>query len=221
MDQPSDTGIWSDQGTYPGLADRTIIIVGTDSRPTSVDTKSGIVYNGLTSEEDAMRNALGTFKVESGKVFVSDPCYSRDTDGMVYDAVNGDWKATATIREGRVSILTAVTKDKGGKWERTGLHMGVDSGQMSIFDNRFYKKDSEGKGKCSPTWEYMEKDRDDGAFYGACCTLTCGETNGTEKQGGVLEHGCVSSTGWGDGSYPLFVKLNKAGKVVGVKVKFM
>lgn len=174
-----------------------------------------------------MRNALGTFKVESGKVFVSDPCYSRDTDGMVYDAVNGDWKATATIREGRVSILTAVTKDKGGKWERTGLHMGVDSGQMSIFDNKFYRKEGD-DAVITPTWrEHMKKDKWEdekdggGFFYATCCSLTCGETNGTEKKGGVIAHGCVSESGWGDGSYPLFVKHNKAGKVVGVKVKFM
>ena len=167
---------------------------------------------------------LGTFKVETGKVYVCDPCYGKgDSLGYLADAVNGVWKATARItkNEGRVSVLTAKSSEAkdGGEWTKLRTAC-VDSGQMSIFDFDFFKKESEGKGKCSKSWQYME-DEDDGAFYGACCSLTCGESNGVGMHGGVLEHGAVSSTGWGDGCYPVFVKKNKTGKVVAVKVKFM
>jgi len=182
-------------------------------------------------------NKLGTFKVETGKVYVSDPCYEKSQGkttnrslGIALPAVNGIWRSSATIHktEGRVSVLTAKSQESrmGGVWTEV-FEAGVDSGQMSIFDEKFYRVKSEGQGKLSPTWKYMatgkhENEKDGGGvFYGACCTLTCGEDNGATSQAGVLEHGAVSSTGWGDGSYPVFVKKNKAGKVVAVKVKFM
>ena len=182
---------------------------------------------------------LGTFKVETGKVYVSDPCYEKSEGkttsrslGVALPAVNGIWESTVAVHktEGRVSILTAkartVRNSESGAWTEV-FEAGVDSGQMSIFDEKFYRAKSEGEGKMSPTWEGMatskhENEKDGGGtFYGACCTLTCGEDNGRTSQAGVLEHGAVSSTGYGDGCYPVFVKKNKAGEVVAVKVKFM
>ena len=169
-----------------------------------------------------MKKILGSFNVTSGKVVISDPCYSEIKERS---AINGLWKSYVNLNgEGRVTSLVAEYQglvDAGAKWLRDRPE-GVDSGQMSVFDSSFYRKDAEGKGKISKSWEYMEDDKDDGAFYGACCTLTCGESNGVGTPGGVLEHGVVSQTGYGDGSYPVFLKFSGTHKrIVAIKVKFI
>ena len=164
---------------------------------------------------------LGTFKVESGKVTISDPCYSKGTwcAGEV-PAVNGSWKAEAELNgEGRVMVLTAGLSTAKGKWEQTKIDGGVDSGQMSIFDSKFYLDDSEAKG-AKPGWmEPSEGEEGYSPFYSACCNLTCDE-NSKDLHGGVLPHGVVASSGYGDGSYPVFVKKNAKGLAVAIKVEF-
>ena len=83
---------------------------------------------------------------------------------------------------------------------------GVDSGQVLIIDPCYV--DSE--------WKQNSKKGtglDDGT-YGDCCRLTL-----SKKQGGVLKYkmghkglGVVSSTGYGDGEYPVYAIISDEGK---------
>ncbi len=172
-----------------------------------------------------MKKVIGTFKVESGEVTVSDPCYDLKSIAGKWQAVNGDWKAAINLRkDGTVSSLTAtlVNPGKTDKWEKTNSAGGVDSGQMSIFDSKFYRAPSEADGKPQPKWMDSKRIKEVGEkFYGACCTLTCGD-NSENLGGGVLAHGTVSSSGYGDGVYPVYVKFanGPSAKVVGIKVRF-
>ena len=58
---------------------------------------------------------------------------------------------------------------------------------------------------------------EDGTFYGSCCNLTC-ETKG---HFGVIPFGVVSSSGFGDGGYPCFVKRNEEGQIVAAIIPFI
>ena len=88
-----------------------------------------------------------SFSVESGAVFVSDPCYQLDTwcAKKLTDVRNGKWLATVEYsNEGswgiRVARLIAWHSDLGNDPEALEFFepifgtLGVDSGQMSIFD---------------------------------------------------------------------------------------
>lgn len=149
------------------------------------------------------------FQVKSGKIRITDPCYSKDTwcAGTV-DALNGEWTAEAVISdEGswgrRVAVLTVTHKDhKVGSPLITTIEAGVDSGQMSVFDEGAYPDD---------TGEYNDLD----SFYRKACNLTYSEED-DRKFGYFDEIGFVSSSGYGDGCYPaeVFGENGAATKIV-------
>jgi hypothetical protein len=178
-----------------------------------------------------MKKSIGTFTIETGKVRISDPCYEKGTicAGTVSGVLKGEWKATANLnREGRVAslVVTHAKAKPADKWIALNIDCGVDSGQMSIFDDKFYRKASESVGKITKQWEKMakDKDKDGGApFYAAACSLTCGneEDPNHENHGGVMPHGAVSSSGYGDGSYTAYTREDAKGNIVAIKVKFI
>ena len=164
-----------------------------------------------------------TFELKSGKIVISDPCYDRATWCGIYGrkAMNGTWETDIGISdEGewgkRVSVLVAKHGDFASRhdWEDYGT-VGVDSGQMSIFDSNAYK-DGEG-----------EADKD-GTFYNRCCRETCKAFDHRPKKKadedydwGVVDNaGVVSCSGYGDGSYPVEV-IKEGDKIVAVRVTFI
>lgn len=154
---------------------------------------------------------LGTFEVKSGKVIVSDPCYTRGTwcAGSL-EVPNGIWEAsTEESDEGSWGIRTAslIAKLKGSKdlpWTKTNIHVGVDSGQAGIFCDSVYPH--------GDTGDYSDLD----SFYGNVSNIDSG--NG--YRGGVIEGGCKSSSGYGDGGYNCFVQKDEE-KIVGIKIVFI
>lgn len=94
---------------------------------------------------------LGKFEIESGVIRVSDPCYDKDTwcSGTI-NGKKGTWNAFVTLSDEdawgeRVSELSALHSDYGvldGVWELTEIDGGVDSGQMGIFDDKYYQDES-------------------------------------------------------------------------------
>lgn len=150
---------------------------------------------------------IGTFEVISGKVNVTDPCYDL-TESNVYNVFaknlptkNGIYCAFVEINssDNRIASIGAVHIDYfksdfsfNNKWERTSYNIGVDSGQAGIFDTEIYP---EGK-----TGEYDDL----ATFYGKICKLTT-----HKRQYGIYKHrGVVSSSGYGDGEYTLYVMID-------------
>ena len=174
------------------------------------------------------KRTVGSFVVETGEVVVSDPCYEKGLKKkMPLPALNGEWVSHVNLNgENRVSSLVAVhkgTKRNGrGTWVAKGLR-GVDSGQMSIFDAKHFRKEGDDS-KITPTWrEYIkyEDEKDGGGFfYATCCSLTCGEDNGVKSKAGVQAHGVVSQTGYGDGSYSFAIQENDKGEAVAIRIQF-
>lgn len=89
-------------------------------------------------------------------------------------------------------------------WVDSDINVGVDSGQAGFFDLALYQQ----------VWEsepVKEK------FYDEVCALTCL----TEGDWGVHPVGCVSSTGWGDGSYTCLVRRDEELRLIEAIIVYM
>lgn len=164
-----------------------------------------------------------SFEVESGRLVVSDPCYDKETWCGAYGlpAQNGKWVGFATYSdEGdwgiRVECITAHVrglKPEYLNWTKLTQEFGVDSGQMSIVDERYYPE------------EPGEDDKFYAGGWGATLSDVCfgavtakrirpdqldmverikvHEGKDFNEEIWQVDHRCgvVSSTGYGDGGY--------------------
>lgn len=145
---------------------------------------------------------IGEFKV-NGEIGVGDPCYARP-DCLVLDAVSGPWAGYVMLRDegnGRTSVaeLIAVCQRYNGDIEdisdaETIGIAGVDSGQMVIASADDFPTERE---------------------YDAVCRAHT-------KAGGLIHNGVVSTSGYGDGGYDVYVDREKGrGKISAVRVVFI
>ena len=165
---------------------------------------------------------LGDFQIESGMVFVSDPCYELDTEcaKLVENVKNGKWIAeieTKKVWGERVSKLRCyhVSVKHGDRieWETVSADIGVDSGQAGVFDYDHFKKDSDAEGLIRESKkEIICKDE---PWYSMCCDRTLNESGA-----GVIPFGVVSSSGLGDGTYICEV-AKEDDVVVAIQVNFL
>ena len=148
----------------------------------------------------AVKKKTTGFKVTSGGICCSDPCYAYPS--VHVDALNGDWVAKAEkTDEGswghRVSKIIVHHKSFspiGNNYQTETKIIGVDSGQAGVFDANIYNS---------------------GSFYDKCCSTTLG------KQGyGYVDGGFVSSSGYGDGGYEAVI-YKKNNKAVAIEVTFI
>ena len=171
------------------------------------------------------------------KVVVSDPCYTIPTwcqavldnvkPGVYHTTVKkhdaGDWG-------NRCSMIYAIHEDYidhpnliDGKWEKTNYDIGVDSGQCGIFDFDSYRNDNHqielGEGDISffsqEPWSRDKNEEPGESWY----VKMCSRTLGTEHWG-TYDSGIVSSSGFGDGSYDLYV-VYKRNKIVAFAIDFL
>jgi hypothetical protein len=146
-------------------------------------------------------------------IHITDPCYDRGTWCAQWDvaAKAGKWVASAVLGDlpgwgERVTniVVRHESFDPNGQqdWEFLG-NVGVDSGQAGVFAAEAY-----------PEGDETGDMRDLESFYGKCCALTI-----AEPRYGTFAGGFVTSSGLGDGSYPVEV-VRIAGKVVAVRIDF-
>lgn len=170
-----------------------------------------------------MEKFIGTFKLADGKVIVSDPCYEKGTwcQGRVDNAKSGVWNCFVKEGDdGRIAELIALysnVKDidrLANEWEEKPFTIGVDSGQAGFFQESCFRNDATSR----DYYDYFngEEDREEGdRWYGVCCGLTL-----SEARAGVLEGGVVSSSGYGDGAYPLYT-VEENGKIITMRLVFI
>ena len=156
------------------------------------------------------------FNVESGSLVLSDPCYGRETRGYhEVDALNGQWMAEVRYIDAgdwgiRVQELFAVHIDYEVSYDDCEVDyvddLGVDSGQMCIWDRDDYTNDD---------------DRYEAIGYGDL---------GDESDGTLSKHqsyrgdcGVACSSGYGDGVYEAecFFEDGPDSPVVAVAIRFI
>lgn len=169
---------------------------------------------------------LGQFEITSGEAFVSDPCYEVGTwcQAKLANVKNGHWFASVfQSDEGDWGIRNAelIAYHESAQqvneldWKLEDAEIGVDSGQAGIYDAISYRNDSmvgEIENKLG-----FDLDEEGEKFYAQNCDLTVD----TKPFAGVLGHGVVSSSGYGDGGYNLYTIKDNDGEIVAMKVIFI
>jgi len=166
----------------------------------------------------------------SENVMVSDPCYSLDTwcqtklDNVLPGLYNveveksdeGDWGT----RVSGITILHESITDDGIslEWEDHS-ECGVDSGQCGIFCMTSYRNDELSEGITTPPLDrpfvLSYNDNEGDKWYEKMCQFTLGK-----DQFGLYDTGVVSSSGIGDGLYPMEVMMDKE-KIVGIRITYL
>jgi hypothetical protein len=154
---------------------------------------------------------IGKFKVTSGRIRVTDPCYGPDVQCVgSLNARNGIWTAEIVTDDYdgwgiRVGALIVRHEDypTAEPLQSTSFDIGVDSGQCGFFDEEQY---------ASQGWSLLHS-----KFYDAVCALT-----GSQEQAGIVpEFGAVSASGLGDGSYKCYITEADNGEIVAAQVIFI
>ena len=164
------------------------------------------------------------------EVVVSDPCYTIPTwcQAVISNVKPGFYHSSVRKHESegwgnRCAMLFAIHEDYYntphlliGNWEKTNYDIGVDSGQCGIFSKDSYRDDSY-KFPFKPYdfgIDFPTNDEGGDLWYRHMCKHTL-----SDKQWGTYEKGIVTTSGFGDGSYDLFV-VKKRGKIVAFAVDF-
>jgi len=163
----------------------------------------------------------------SENVMVSDPCYTPDTwcqtklDNVLPGLYNVEVERhdEGTGWGTRVSSITVIHEDytDTDDWEQHS-ECGVDSGQCGIFCMTSYRNDVLSEGITTPTLDnpFVIPFREDGdKWYEKICKFTL-----CEPQWGLYDTGVVSSSGIGDGQYPLDVMMD-GDKIVGMRITYL
>ena len=157
---------------------------------------------------------LGQVYLTSGTVVVADPCYGRETvkdknNATIVELRQGCYEAYCSRSEdNRISALCIIPAMVDiedvcyGDYE-LGV-AGVDSGTCGIFCNDYHKK-THTKYDVSDDW-YDEFIIADGE---------CPDTGITD------DSGVFSSSGYGDGCYPVFAVTDRYGNQFGVLIEFI
>lgn len=174
------------------------------------------------------------FQMTFGEMMMSDPCYKVGTwcQGTA-DVMNGTWVAFPVYFQGRVARLVAYHKDtianNPAELQRLldmdmddelAFSFGVDSGQFGFFDKHLYRDDESVKDlEAFEFGENFDKEPGD-LWYRVVTNQTIKQVDGEYQNFGVIPSGCVSSSGWGDGSYGVYANILD-GIVFGLVAEFI
>lgn len=161
------------------------------------------------------------------EVYVTDPCYSVPTwcQTKLTNVLPGEWIVSMIYDEkggsNRNAELFLVHKDYQGKsllydWDWLG-DFGVDSGQAGVFDAASYRSDSAAEAIKTPKVDFFlpGNDQEGDAWYEKICKFTLANDGW-----GTYAAGAVSSSGYGDGMYPVY-GAEVDGKVVALQLVFI
>jgi hypothetical protein len=113
---------------------------------------------------------------------------------MIYDELQG------TDRNAELYLVHKDYQNADLSFDWFG-DFGVDSGQAGVFDAASYRNDAAAEAMRTPQVDFVLpiRDQDGDAWYEKICRFTLGEDGW-----GSYDAGVVSSSGWGDGMYPVY-----------------
>lgn len=173
---------------------------------------------------------MSTIKL-SQKVRVSDPCYDNDVwcKTSLSNVYPGEYNVEVDKSDqggwgNRVTRLTVIHKgyimecaDESNWTPHSDI--GVDSGQAGIFCETSYRNDELATSITTPSLDkpFVIPFRNEGdTWYEKICHFTLGG-----EQWGAYDTGVVTSSGIGDGSYPLDVVYNDTNEIVGIRITYL
>ena len=160
------------------------------------------------------------------EVRVSDPCYSDDVwcktqlsnvlpgkyEVLVENKDEGAWG----VRTSHIVVTHDDYKNSNIVYEEYGS-IGVDSGQAGIFCESSYRNDDISESIQTPESDFEFNATEPGdSWYNKMCRMTL-----SEDGWGAYDTGVVTSSGYGDGTYPLTVAKNNDGKIVSIAITFI
>jgi len=161
---------------------------------------------------------IGTYEQESDSAIVSDPCYEYKVEEhnnplmmtlnlVIPNVKKGTWgiilRARSDQHARNAELLGIHTSfDDKALWEKIG-DIGVDSGQCGIYDIKYYRDNKNTIG--------------DIKWYDMNSAITRAPNN----YAGAIPNGAVSSSGFGDGIYDVYVIKSPDLQIVGIKVIFI
>jgi len=160
------------------------------------------------------------------EVYVTDPCYSVPTwcQKKLDNVLPGEWVVSMIYDElggsNRNAELYLIHKDyqttRGLSFDWLG-DFGVDSGQAGVFDAASYRDDAYAAGITTPEYDFfLPGDPQEGdAWYEKMCKFTLAADGW-----GTYAAGAVSSSGYGDGMYPVY-GAEVDGKIVALQLVFI
>ena len=166
----------------------------------------------------------------SENVMVSDPCYSLDTwcQTKLKNVYPGEYnvdiqKSDEGAWGTRVAVLQVVHKgfimecEDETNWEQHS-ECGVDSGQCGIFCMTSYRNDEIAESITTPVSDFVlpYNDSEGDKWYDKMCKFTL-----SEDQSGLYDTGVVTSSGIGDGMYPMDVVYNDDEEIVGIRITYL
>ena len=162
----------------------------------------------------------------TNNVRVSDPCYDNDVwcKTKLTDVLPGNYNVF--VEKGdesgwgmRVKSLRVIHEDFSdtNMWEEHS-EIGVDSGQAGIFCETSYRNDTIAESIVTPVVDFniTGNDGEGDVWYLKMCKFTL-----SDDQCGIYETGVVTSSGIGDGGYPLDIIREKNGYIVGMKITYL
>lgn len=154
---------------------------------------------------------LGKIKVVSSKIVASDPCYELDIwcASVIDGVLNGNYNAyIETSNEGewgkRVAKLRIIHEEYDGKVIPTeyDTSCAVDGGTFCFADHDYYAK-------------HHENNLDEEWYDENVCDMC-------DEDGWMVDDACaISSSGFGDGMYEVYIGREKNGYVVCAEVIFI
>ncbi len=164
----------------------------------------------------------------SKNVRVSDPCYTDDVwcKTQLTNVLPGpyNWSVSFNDTSGwghRVSGITLIhdsfDDDDSIEWQYHS-EIGVDSGQAGIFCETSYRNDEVASSITTPSnvdFPYEENGEGD-AWYAKMCKFTL-----SDDSYGAYDTGLVSSSGIGDGGYPLYVAYDNDNNIIAMKIDYL
>lgn len=174
---------------------------------------------------------LGSIEL-GDEVYVSDPCYPIGTwcQGRLTNVKAGKYnvfmnKSKSVIPSWgyRVTELWVCLEGTSKKFPKKlvgNIDIGVDSGAAGIFDAKYYEEHHPIGGKKDEEWYSRQFDL---RYYYDMDGNKIEPNSDTERRDGIAldGKGCVSFSGYGDGSYRMYGKVNKDGKFTSIGIKFI
>ena len=166
--------------------------------------------------------SIGSFEVASRELIVTDPGYRFGSwfMGALKPVRAGRWNAGISMVDvgewgsyvSRLTVWHESAPEIGGlRKVKADFKVGADSGQAGFFDAAHYRKRSSLDAAPTETWS-NGKD----VWYDRCCEITLGG-----MQAGVLPHGAVTSSGFGDGSYYCYYFTNESCEILRAEIEFI